>query len=144
MAIRVDGWFVLLLALALITAANAIWMLVDPSHWYSDLPAAVPDFGAYNEHFVRDIGCAFLTFALALVWAAFRPSVRAPLIGVSAVFFGAHAILHVYDTTRGFVEADHWWLDLPGVYAPALLLAAMAYRLARAGGPASAPPDATL
>ena len=140
MAIRIDGWFVLLSALALITAVNAVWMLVDPSHWYSDLPAGVPDFGDYNEHFVRDIGCAFLTFALALAWAAFRPAVRAPLVGISAVFFVAHAVLHIYDTARGFVEVGHWWLDLPGVYAPAVLLIVLTYRLNRgAQEPSGAP-----
>ena len=141
MASRVDGWFLLLSALALISAGNAGWMLIDPVHWYSDLPAGVPDFGNYNEHFVRDIGCAFLTFALALAWAAFRPAVRAPLVGISAVFFVAHALLHIYDTARGFVEADHWWLDLPGVYAPAVLLVAMTYRLI---GEAPTPTDARL
>ncbi len=141
MASRVDGWFMLLLALALISAGNASWMLIDPARWYSDLPAGVPDFGDYNEHFVRDIGCAFLTFALALGWAAFRPAVRAPLLGISAVFFVAHAVLHVYDTARGYVEADHWWLDVPGVYTPAVLLVAMSYRLLRQ---ASAPNSASL
>ena len=141
MASRVDGWFLLLSALALISAGNAAWMLIDPAYWYSDLPAGVPDFGNYNEHFVRDIGCAFLTFALALAWAAFRPATRAPLVAISAVFFVAHALLHIYDTARGFVEADHWWLDLPGVYTPAVLLIAMTYRLS---GDAPAPTDARL
>ncbi len=141
MTSRVDGWFLLLSALALISAGNASWMLIDPIHWYSDLPAGVPDFGSYNEHFVRDIGCAFLTFTLALAWAAFRPAVRAPLVGISAVFFVAHALLHIYDTARGFVEANHWWLDLPGVYAPAVLLVAMTYRLI---GEAPAPTDVRL
>ncbi len=141
MALRVDGWLLLLSALALISAGNASWMLIDPIHWYSDLPAGVPDFGNYNEHFVRDIGCAFLTFTVALAWAAFRPAVRAPLVGISAVFFAAHALLHIYDTARGFVEANHWWLDLPGVYAPAALLVAMTYRLS---GEAPVPADARL
>jgi len=40
--------------------------------------------------------------------------------------------LHVYDTVRGLLPGDHWWLDLPGVYLPALLLLFMSERLRRA------------
>jgi len=119
----------LLAALALATAANALWMLVDPARWYAELPAGVPDTGPYNEHFVRDIGCAFATMALALAWAARRPRWRAPLVALVAVFLSAHAALHVFDTLRGFLETDHWLLDLPGVYAPAALTAVLAWWL---------------
>ena len=119
----------LLAAVALATAANALWMLVDPARWYAELPAGVPDTGPYNEHFVRDIGCAFATMALALAWAAGRPRWRAPLLALVAVFLSAHAALHVFDTLRGFLETDHWLLDLPGVYAPAALTAVLAWWL---------------
>ena len=42
--------------------------------------------------------------------------------------------LHVYDTTRGAVDHTHWWLDLPGVYAPAALLTVLTIVLARQQG----------
>ena len=124
---RRDLMFWTLLALAAGTAANAAWMLTDPGAWYRELPAGVPDTGPYNEHFVRDIGCAFATIALALGWAAWRPRWRVPLVAIAAVFLVAHAALHVFDTLRGFLDADHWALDLPGVYAPAALLAVLAW-----------------
>jgi len=124
---RRDLLFWTLLALAAGSAANAAWMLFDPGAWYRELPAAVPDTGPYNEHFVRDIGCAFATIALALGWAAWRPRWRVPLVAIAAVFLVAHAALHVFDTLRGFLDADHWALDLPGVYAPAALLAVLAW-----------------
>ena len=41
---------------------------------------------------------------------------------ISALFLGAHAALHVYDTLRGALGHPHWWLDLPGVYLPAAIL----------------------
>jgi hypothetical protein len=126
-----DAWFWSLLLLATLTAANAVWMLADPQHWYHDLPAAVPDTGPYNEHFVRDIGCAFATVAIALGWAALRPRWRAPLVTISALFLAAHAGLHVFDTMRGFLEGDHWLLDLPGVYLPALVTLPLAFRALR-------------
>lgn len=114
------GW--LLLVFGALTLGNAAWMLVDPLLWYHELPAEVPDFGPFNPHFVRDIGCAFATVGVALVWAALSPRRRFALVAVAAFFYAAHAVLHVFDTLRAAVEPEHWWLDLPGVYFPAILL----------------------
>ena len=63
-------------------------MLAGPLHWYHELPAAVPDTGPFNPHFVRDIGCAFFAVGVALVWAAFAPRWRAPLLAIAALFLG--------------------------------------------------------
>lgn len=128
---RRDIWFSVLLLLGAGSLVNAAWMLVAPLHWYHDLPAAVPDFGAFNPHFVRDIGCAFVMVGAAQVWAAFAPRHRYPLVAMTALFLVAHAALHVYDTVRGAVHPIHWWLDLPTVHAPALLIAVLALILAR-------------
>lgn len=123
------GW--LLLIVGALTLANALWMLAGPLHWYTDLPAAVPDTGPFNSHFVRDIGCAFLATGVALVWAARSHRFRLPLVAVAALFLAAHAVLHFYDTIRGALGHDHWLLDLPGVYLPGILLPIIAIRLAR-------------
>ena len=59
---------------------------------------------------------------------------REPLVwftAVAALFFGTHALLHVFDTLRGAVDATHWLLDLPGVYLPAVVLVVLARRFAR-------------
>lgn len=129
---HLDLWAIVLALLALGSVANALWMLADPGHWYAELPAGVPDTGPLNAHFVRDIGCAFLTVGLALGWAAWRPALRGPLVAVASVFYVAHAALHVHDTSRGLVDADHWLLDLPGVYLPAVLLAGATVHFLRA------------
>jgi hypothetical protein len=136
MTARRDWYFWLLVVSALLSAANAAWMLADPQHWYSDLPAAVPDTGPYNEHFVRDIGVAFATMAAAFAWAAFAPRWRPPLVAIAALFLTGHAALHLFDTARGFLDAHHWLLDFPGVYLPALLLAPLAWRGLRDAEPA--------
>lgn len=122
-------WILLGVGLGLI--ANALWMLAGPMHWYTELPVAVPDTGPFNPHFVRDIGCAFLTSGVALVWAFASPRFRLPLVSVAALFLATHAVLHAYDTLRGALGHDHWLLDLPGVYLPGLLLPWIAFRLAR-------------
>jgi len=128
---RLDGLGWLFLLLGVPTLANALWMLAGPMHWYTDLPAAVPDTGPFNPHFVRDIGCAFLTTGIALVWAAYSHRFRLPLVAIATVFLAAHAVLHVYDTVRGALGHNHWWLDLPGVYLPAVVLTVVTIVLAR-------------
>ena len=128
---RLDGLGWLLLLLGIVMLANALWMLAGPMHWYRELPAAVPDTGPFNAHFVRDIGCAFLTVGVALLWAAFAPAQRRPLTAIAALFLAAHALLHIYDTARGALDATHWGLDLLGVYAPALLLLGVVAALRR-------------
>ncbi|MGH0029144.1 MAG: hypothetical protein ACQGVC_05105 [Myxococcota bacterium] len=131
---RLDGLGWLLLVLGVGSVANALWMLAGPMHWYEELPAAVPDTGPFNPHFVRDIGCAFLTVGVAQVWAAFRPALRYPLVAIATLFLAAHAVLHVYDTAVGNLPNDHWWLDAPGVYLPALVLAGVTWMLRDDGG----------
>ncbi len=118
-------------AFGVVSLGNAAWMIVAPYHWYLELPAGVPDFGPYNVHFVRDIGSAYLMVGAALVWAVFAPAYRVPLIGAALVFTAAHAAVHVFDMLRGAVDAHHWWLDLPGVYAPSVLLVVLLVSSAR-------------
>lgn len=125
---RLDGWGWVFVVFGVGTLGNALWMLAGPMHWYTDLPAAVPDTGPFNPHFVRDIGCAFLTVSTALLWAAFSPRVRQPLVAIAAVFLISHGCLHAYDTLRGALGHDHWWLDLPGVYFPAIVMGVAAFK----------------
>jgi hypothetical protein len=126
-----DLWGWTFAVIGAISVGNALWMLAGPLHWYHELPAAVPDTGPFNPHFVRDIGCAFLAVGAALLFAARAPRWRPPLVAVSALFLVAHGVLHVYDTLRGALPGDHWWLDLPGVYLPALVMGFAAVAFAR-------------
>ena len=125
-----DGWGKAFLLIGAGSVLNALWMLVGPETWYEHLPAAVPDFGPFNVHFVRDIGCAYLTIGLALAWAGRNHTLRFPLVTVAAVFFVAHSLLHVFDTARGHVDAVHWLLDFPAIHLPAIFLLFAARRFA--------------
>lgn len=126
-----DGWTIVLGLFAISNLANGAWMLANPAHWYETLPAAVPDFGPLNEHFVRDIGCAFTLLGIALALAAFLPRLRVPATAAAAAFYGMHALVHVLDTARGLVGPAHWLIDLPGVYLPAVVLIGATVLLAR-------------
>ncbi len=115
--------------------ANGAWMLRAPEHWYHNLPAGVPDTGPFNEHFVRDLGAVFLLMGLALVWAAARANLRVVILSVISGFYVLHAILHVWDTARGFLGPEHWALDAGGVYLPVVLLLAVTVWAKRAERP---------
>lgn len=126
-----DPWTWIFLVSGLGNLANGLWMLADPAHWYATLPAAVPDFGPLNEHFVRDIGSAFAMLGIALLWGAARPGVRLPVLVLVTLFNAFHAVVHVWDTGRGLVGPEHWRIDFPAVYLPTLVLVALTITLAR-------------
>jgi len=130
-----DSWAIVLGLAALGNFANGAWMLIDPVHWYENLPAGVPDFGPLNEHFVRDIGCAFVVQGVALAVAAFQPAWRVAACGAVALFYVLHALVHVVDTLRGLVGPEHWMIDASGVYLPALIMVAVTCLVARRPAP---------
>jgi hypothetical protein len=130
-----DNWTYVLGLFALGNLANGLWMLADAPGWFTGVPAAVPDFGPLNEHFVRDVGAAYVTMGAGLGWAAFQPGVRVPVVGLVTVFYGLHALAHVYETMTARVGPEHWGIDFLPVYLPAIVLVWMVVVLARQVAP---------
>ncbi|HUI26694.1 MAG TPA: hypothetical protein VL403_11475 [Candidatus Kryptonia bacterium] len=111
--------------LGVLNLANGLWMLFAPESWYHGLPAAVPDTGPFNAHFVRDIGAAFATIGVALCVAARVAAARRGVVWAVTGFLGLHAAVHVADLFSGRLHGDHWAIDLPGVFLPALFFAVL-------------------
>ncbi len=102
--------------LAVIGTPNVIvgvWALFAPQSWYDDFPALgqgwVAAFGAFNEHFIQDIGDAYLGFGVLLLFAALRPSyflVRGAVLGF-LVFAVPHFLVHIFVreslSTNGYI-----------------------------------------
>jgi len=110
----------------LITLANGAWMLAAPRAWYLGLPAAVPDTGPFNAHFVRDLGVVYVVMSLGLAWCALHPDRCRPVhIGLT-LLLGGHALLHVGDILAARLPSSHWLVDAPLVFAPAVLFALLA------------------
>lgn len=116
---------ILYLAFAIMSLINGAWMLVSPDTWYTDLPAAVADTGAYNGHLIRDLGVVFVFIACGFAWCAWQPDHSRPVLIVITAFFVAHAILHVLDLLSGRLPHSHWKLDTPAVFLPAIFLVAI-------------------
>ena len=110
-----------------LTVANGLWMLVAPGSWYSGLPARVPDTGAFNAHFVRDIGVSFAVLGAGFGWCAANLERCYPVyLGLTAWFAG-HAAVHAFDILAGRLPHAHWELDAPGVFLPAVLLLVLSF-----------------
>ena len=108
---------ILTLGLAAAMAANGAFMFVEPSTWYQSVPG-VPSTGPLNLHFVRDIGIAYLTAAVAIAWSEFGAGWRATALG--AMFISLHALLHAGETFLGH-HHDVILNEVLAVHLPALL-----------------------
>ncbi len=105
--------------LGLSCAANGVFMLIAPAAWYEMIPG-VAGTGPLNQHFVRDVGGAYLAAGGALVWFAMDVRARAAAT-VAAAFLGLHALVHVSDAIAGREPIEHVIADLLTIYLSALL-----------------------
>jgi hypothetical protein len=104
------------LGLAILALANlqtGAWALFAPRSWYDDFPGRglgwIAAFGEYNEHFIQDIGNAYLAFGAVVLWAAIvlhKEAITAALLGV-LVFTVPHFAIHLFVreglSTNGYV-----------------------------------------
>jgi hypothetical protein len=65
-------------------------------------------YGIENSHYVGDVGAFVLAFGVALGIAVVRPSWRAPLLWLGALWYGFHAINHAFDTGEARSEGRGW------------------------------------
>jgi hypothetical protein len=105
---------VLRAVLAVIAAYHVVMgglALLAPDAFFEEIGR----YGVENSHYVGDVGAFFLAFGIAVGIAAARPSWRAPLLWLGALWYGAHALNHAFDTGEARSEGRGW--------ADALLLA---------------------
>jgi hypothetical protein len=112
--------------LGVVNLSNGLWMLLDPKHWFQNLPAGVPDTGPFNQHFVRDVGAAFATIGVAFLAAAPKALTQRGVLLGATLFYSLHSLVHVADLVTGRLHANHWGQDLLGVFLPTMLLILLA------------------
>ena len=100
--------------------ANGLAMLGDPQGWYARVPGVIAT-GAYNQHFIRDIGLIYLLIGLAFAAGAFRPAQRLTLWLTPTLWLAGHAIFHLWEVAVGICGPDAIPRDFPGVTVPALI-----------------------
>lgn len=65
-------------------------------------------YGVENSHYVGDVGAFILAFGVAVGISVARPSWRAPLLWLGALWYGFHAINHAFDTGEAKSEGRGW------------------------------------
>jgi Domain of unknown function (DUF4345) len=85
--------------------ASGVLAMVAPDTFFDDIGR----YGVENSHYVGDVG-AFVTASGIGVWLAIkRPSWRAPLLWVGAIWFGLHALNHLFDIGEARSDARGWF-----------------------------------
>ncbi len=132
MSVLQRHWRTLLLAMAAISMANGLLMILFTGLWYECIsnPARL---ALYNRHFIIDVGCAYLAVGGGLLWAARDAAAARPLIGVALVFNALHVCNHLLEYAQGAIPTRHWSIELVGVFVPTLLLALLLRTAPRAG-----------
>src|SRR5210317_1771716 len=105
---------VLLILGAIYGVGNGIFMLVEPIGWYNFI-GTVKATGPANEHFIKDVGIAFLVSGVLLAYAAINPVMRWGTAVVGNLYLTFHGILHIYEVLAGICSPDIFWQDAPGV-----------------------------
>ena len=83
--------------------------------------------GPLNEHFLSDVGAAYLTAGLALLLAAYIKKWRVPF-AVSAVFFlGLHSLIHITEVVSGQLSGMQTASDLITVILPTAFVCVVIY-----------------
>lgn len=104
---------------------NGIAMLAVPWRWYAAVPG-VTATGAFNQHFIRDIGMTFVLLGAAFLIGAARRRHRALLWFAGATWLTGHAVFHAWEVVSGICGPDAIARDFPAVTLPALIAIVLA------------------
>jgi hypothetical protein len=106
---------------AIIALANGLYMLWDPFGWYQAVPT-VKFTGPPNQHFLRDIGLAYLACGVLLVFAALNLRMRWLAAVAGSLWLAMHGALHIWEVMTGICAGSVFLADAPAVLGPPILL----------------------
>jgi uncharacterized protein DUF4345 len=81
--------------------ASGVLALIAPDTFFDDIGR----YGAENSHYVGDVGAFLAAAGIGVLLAVNRPAWRAPLLWVGAVWFGLHALNHLFDVGEARSDA---------------------------------------
>ena len=108
-------------AFAVLNLVNGIVMLIWPERWYNLMPGVIGT-GPYNQHFVRDIGFAFVAAGIGVWFGVTNTALRqwsGPMVGMT--FLGGHAIFHVVEMFVHHFDSRAVVRDMILIVVPALI-----------------------
>lgn len=84
-----------------VTLALGLLALIAPGTFFDEIGR----YGVENSHYVGDNGAFTAAAGLGLLLAVNRPSWRAPLLWVGVIWFGLHALNHLFDIDEARSDA---------------------------------------
>jgi hypothetical protein len=93
-----------LLVIAAWHVITGVMALIAPDTFFDQ----IGHYGIENSHYVGDVGAFMLAFGVAVGIAVVRPSWRAPILWLGALWYGFHAINHAFDAGEAKSEARGW------------------------------------
>jgi hypothetical protein len=81
--------------------ASGVLALVAPDTFFDDIGR----YGVENSHYVGDVGAFVTASGIGVLLAIKRPAWRAPLLWVGAIWFGLHALNHLFDVGEARSDA---------------------------------------
>lgn len=118
--------------------ALGLLALIAPGTFFDEIGR----YGVENTHYVGDVGAFQAAAGLGLLFAVNRPGWRAPLLWVGAIWFGLHALNHLFDIDEARSDGRGAF-DTAALALGAVLsayLARVAERLRKTGPPGRASP----
>jgi hypothetical protein len=89
-----------LLALGAFHVFLGAWQMFGAGSFFEH----VGRYGLENTHYVGDVGAFTLAFGIALLLAAGRPTWRAPLLALGAMWYALHAFNHLFDVDENGIS----------------------------------------
>ncbi len=105
-------------------------MAIAPGTFFDE----IGPYGARNDHYLGDVAAFYLAAGGCLLIAANRPAWREPLLVMAAVWYGLHAINHLFDIGENNESDARGVVDTVLLAVGAILLAGMAREAGRGGG----------
>jgi hypothetical protein len=115
-----------LVVLGALNVATGALALLAPDTFFDQ----VGRYGVENSHYVGDVGAFVLAFGIAVLVAARRPSWRVPVLGLGAVWYGLHAVNHLFDVGEARSD-ERGMLDTGYIAVGAALFAYLAWAAAK-------------
>jgi len=94
----------ILILIAAYHVTTGVLALVAPDTFFEQ----IGHYGVENSHYVGDVGAFILAFGVAVGISVVRPSWRAPVLWLGALWYGFHAVNHAFDTGEAKSEARGW------------------------------------
>ena len=103
-------------------------MVIAPRTFFDE----IAHYGAFNDHYIRDVATFYLALGAVLLIAVARTSWQVPLLTFALLQYGLHVLNHLWDVADG----EPSWIGPANVVSLALIAAVIAWLLR--GGQSSA------